>query len=105
MLPGYAGTILRIDLAHNKIDKQPLPAEMAEASGVAIEIDLAVGVLEECPVCRRIFDRQHDDRLPAAEPGRWPARGGHLRSVATLRTGRGLVLGTGRSDRLPTKTR
>jgi hypothetical protein len=34
---------------------------------VAIEIDLAVGVLEECPVCRRIFDRQHDDRLPAAE--------------------------------------
>ena len=34
---------------------------------VAIEIDLATGVLEECPVCRTTFDRQHDERLPAAE--------------------------------------
>ena len=39
----------------------------AARDAVAIEIDLAVGVLDECPVCRRIFDRQHDDRLPAAE--------------------------------------
>jgi hypothetical protein len=34
---------------------------------VAIEIDLATGVLETCPVCRTVFDRQHDDRLPAAQ--------------------------------------
>lgn len=34
---------------------------------VAIAIDLAAGVLEECPVCRGISDRQRDDRLPAAE--------------------------------------
>lgn len=34
---------------------------------VAIEIDLASGVLEVCPVCRGIFDRQRDQRLPAAE--------------------------------------
>lgn len=33
---------------------------------VAIEIDLAAGVLEECPVCRGISDKQRDDRLPAA---------------------------------------
>ena len=34
---------------------------------VAIEIDLAAGVLEECPVCRGISDRQRHDRLPVAE--------------------------------------
>jgi hypothetical protein len=34
---------------------------------VAIEIDLAAGVLERCPVCRGISDKQRDDRLPAAE--------------------------------------
>lgn len=34
---------------------------------VAIEIDVASGVLEECPVCRTVFDRQHDERLAAAE--------------------------------------
>jgi hypothetical protein len=34
---------------------------------VAIEIDLAAGVLEECPVCRGISDKQRDDRLPAAD--------------------------------------
>lgn len=34
---------------------------------VAIEIDLAAGVLEECPVCRGISDKLRDDRLPAAE--------------------------------------
>ncbi|MDJ0784101.1 MAG: aldehyde ferredoxin oxidoreductase family protein [Desulfosarcinaceae bacterium] len=31
MLPGYAGTILRIDLTQDKIAKQPLPAEMAHS--------------------------------------------------------------------------
>jgi len=30
MLNGYAGTILRIDLTNEKIEKQPLPAELAE---------------------------------------------------------------------------
>jgi len=34
---------------------------------VAIEIDLASGVLEECPVCRGISDKQRDDRLAAAD--------------------------------------
>lgn len=34
---------------------------------VAVEIDLATGVLEECPVCRTVFDRQNDERLPSAE--------------------------------------
>jgi hypothetical protein len=39
----------------------------ADRDRVAVEIDLATGVLEECPVCRTVFDRQHDDRLPAAQ--------------------------------------
>lgn len=34
---------------------------------VAIEIDLATGVLEECPVCRGVSDKQRDDRLAAAD--------------------------------------
>lgn len=34
---------------------------------VAIDFDLQAGVLEECPVCRTVFDRQHDERLAAAE--------------------------------------
>jgi len=34
---------------------------------VAIEIDLRAGVLERCPVCRQVVDKQHDERLPAAE--------------------------------------
>ena len=39
----------------------------ADRDKVAIEIDLAAGVLEECPVCRGISDKQRDDRLPAAD--------------------------------------
>ena len=34
---------------------------------VAIEINLAAGVLEQCRVCRGISDQQRDERLPAAE--------------------------------------
>ena len=34
---------------------------------VAIAIDVASGVLDECPVCRGISDKQRDDSLPAAE--------------------------------------
>ena len=34
---------------------------------VALEIDLQTGVLEECPVCRNVFDHQHDERLAAAD--------------------------------------
>ena len=30
MLHGYAGTILRVDLSRNRVDKEPLPPEMAE---------------------------------------------------------------------------
>ncbi|MCG6894338.1 MAG: aldehyde ferredoxin oxidoreductase family protein [Desulfobacteraceae bacterium] len=30
MLYGYAGTILRVDLSRNRVDKEPLPPEMAE---------------------------------------------------------------------------
>lgn len=39
----------------------------ADRDKVAIAIDLEAGVLEECPVCRTVFDRQHDERLPAAD--------------------------------------
>ena len=39
----------------------------ARRDQVAIDIDLATGVLESCPVCRAVFDRQRDDRLPAAD--------------------------------------
>ena len=39
----------------------------ADRDRVAIEIDLATGVLERCPVCRGVSDKQRDDRLPAAE--------------------------------------
>jgi hypothetical protein len=39
----------------------------AARDAVAIEIDLAAGVLDACPVCRAISDRQRDHRLPAAE--------------------------------------
>ncbi|MGD8957333.1 MAG: hypothetical protein PVJ03_08360 [Chromatiaceae bacterium] len=39
----------------------------AARDAVAIEIDLATGVLDECPICRGISDGQRDDRLPAAE--------------------------------------
>ncbi len=34
---------------------------------VAIEIDVAAGVLERCPVCRGLSDKQRDDHLPRAE--------------------------------------
>lgn len=34
---------------------------------VAIEIDIAAGVLERCPVCRGISDKGRDERLPSAE--------------------------------------
>jgi len=43
------------------------PSPGAARDKVAIEIDLAAGVLEECPVCRAVTDRQRDDRLPAAD--------------------------------------
>ena len=39
----------------------------AERDKIAIEIDVAAGVLEECPVCRAISDKQRDDRLPVAD--------------------------------------
>jgi hypothetical protein len=39
----------------------------ADRDKIAIEIDLAAGVLEECPVCRGISDKLRDDRLPAAD--------------------------------------
>ncbi len=39
----------------------------AARNEVAIEIDVAAGVLEECPVCRGLADKQRDERLPAAE--------------------------------------
>ena len=39
----------------------------ANRDKVAVEIDLATGVLEECPVCRGLSDKLRDDRLPAAD--------------------------------------
>lgn len=34
---------------------------------IAIQIDVAAGVLEECPVCRSLANKNRDDRLPAAD--------------------------------------
>ncbi len=34
--------------------------------GIALEIDLAVGVLERCPVCNSIADKQRDELLADA---------------------------------------
>lgn len=39
----------------------------AQRDKVAIAIDLEAGVLEECPICRGISDKQRDDRLPTAD--------------------------------------
>jgi hypothetical protein len=39
----------------------------ADRDKVAIEINVAAGVLEECPVCRALTDRGHDNRLAAAD--------------------------------------
>jgi hypothetical protein len=39
----------------------------ADRDKAAIAIDIAAGVLEECPVCRGVSDKQRDDRLAAAE--------------------------------------
>jgi hypothetical protein len=39
----------------------------ADRDKVAIEIDVVTGVLDECPVCRGLSDKQRDDRLPAAD--------------------------------------
>jgi len=39
----------------------------ADRDAVAIEIDLAAGVLERCSFCHAISDKQRDDRLPTAE--------------------------------------
>jgi len=39
----------------------------ADRDKVAIAIDVATGVLEECPVCRGLSDKQRDDLLPAAD--------------------------------------
>ena len=34
---------------------------------VAIEIDVATGVLEECLICHSLANKNRDDRLPAAD--------------------------------------
>ncbi|HHI76047.1 MAG TPA: hypothetical protein ENJ94_02630 [Gammaproteobacteria bacterium] len=44
-----------------------LLSDDARKDAVAVEIDLEAGVLERCDVCRAVFDRGHDDRLPAAD--------------------------------------
>lgn len=43
----------------------------------ATAVGLEVGLLEECPVCREITDKQRDDRLGAADAlaDEWIARG------------------------------
>ncbi len=33
----------------------------------AVRIDLEAGVLQRCPLCHTVYDRQRDDRLPVAE--------------------------------------
>lgn len=39
----------------------------ADRDKVAIEIDLAAGVLQRCRTCGGIADKLRDDRLPAAD--------------------------------------
>ncbi len=44
-----------------------LKSDDTRKNEIAIEIDVAAGVLERCDVCRAVFDRGHDDRLPTAD--------------------------------------
>ena len=44
-----------------------LKTEEQKRDEVAREIACRTGVLERCPVCRALFDRGHDERLPAAD--------------------------------------
>ena len=46
---------------------EPFRQPDAKLDAVEIEIDHAAGLLDECPVCRGISDRQRADRLPASE--------------------------------------
>jgi beta-galactosidase/beta-glucuronidase len=39
----------------------------ADRDKVAIEIDVATGVLERCLFCKHLRNRNRDDRLPAAD--------------------------------------
>lgn len=34
---------------------------------VAIDFDLQAGVVERCPICATVFDRENDSKLPAAD--------------------------------------
>jgi hypothetical protein len=39
----------------------------AKRNQVAIRIDIATGVLERCPFCHSLANKNRDDRLPAAD--------------------------------------
>lgn len=34
---------------------------------VAADINVDTGALERCPLCQEVFDREHKERIPAAE--------------------------------------
>lgn len=44
-----------------------LLGEEQRRDAVAIDIDVQAGVLGRCDVCRAVYDRGHDERLPAAD--------------------------------------
>lgn len=68
---------------------------------VALEIDLEAGVLEQCPVCRSVFDRQHDERLPAADAAAHQAFDDNDPRVAIFNGDRDDLLARLRSVRKP----
>lgn len=42
-------------------------SDESKKNEVALEIDIATGVLERCDVCRTVVDHENDALLPAAE--------------------------------------
>jgi len=67
----------------------------------AIAIDLQAGVVERCPICGTVFDRQHDERLPAADVAAHEAFDRHDPLIAIFNGNREDLLARLRSAREP----
>jgi hypothetical protein len=70
-----------------------------ELDEIAIEIDIEAGVLQRCPICHTVSDRQRDDRLPAAEAIAHARFDAHDASVAPFNGDRSELLARLRSVR------
>jgi hypothetical protein len=70
-------------------------------NAVAIEIDLQAGVLERCPICGTVFDREHDERLPTADAAAHEAFDRNDPTVAIFNGNREDLLARLRSARKP----